>query len=146
LDGDLKAIKEANTKGTITVVHAHADNIPLLKEFVPKLKGPIGTTQTRAVGKIHNFGGFTDGDRAAFLAEEFNAEMIILAGMDFGKEIGEFSGKYDLERKIKKLRIGKRLLEELASESRTGIFNLTAKGEDLIGIPRISAKVLRELV
>jgi len=146
LDGDPEAIKKANSKGTITVVHAHGDNINLLKEFVPELKGPIGTTQTKAVGKIHNFGGFTDGDRSAFLAEEFNAELIVLAGMDFGREIGEFSGKYDREQKLKKLQIGKRLLEKLARKSRAGIFNLTAKGEDLAGIPRISTNGLRDLI
>jgi len=146
LDGDLEAIKKANGKGTVTVVHAHGDNVELLKKIVPELKEPIGTTQTKATGKVHNFGGFTDGDRAAFLADRFGAELIVLAGMDFGDEIGRFSGSYDREKKLKKLQIGKGLLEKLARESRAGILNLTSRGEDLAGIPRTSVKALRELV
>ncbi|MBU4342157.1 MAG: MAF flag10 domain containing protein, partial [Candidatus Altiarchaeota archaeon] len=96
--------------------------------------------------KVHNFRGFTDGDRAAFLADRFGAELIVLAGMDFGDEIGKFSGSYDRERKLEKLRIGKGLLEKLARESRAGILNLTSGGEELAGIPRTSVKALRELV
>ena len=146
LDGDLEAIRKANSKGTITVVHAHGNNVELLKKVVPGLKEPIATTQTKATGKVHNFRGFTDGDRAAFLADRFGAELIVLAGMDFGDEIGRFSGSYDKERKLEKLRIGKGLLEKLARESRAGILNLTSGGEDLAGIPRTSVKALRELV
>jgi len=146
LDGDLEAIKKANGKGTVTVVHAHGDNMELLKKIVPELNEPIGTTQTKATGKVHNFGGFTDGDRAAFLADRFGAELIVLAGMDFGDEIGRFSGSYDRENKLKKLQTGKGLLEKLARESRAGILNLTSGGEDLAGIPRTSVKALKELV
>ena len=146
LDGDLEAIKKANGKGTVTVVHAHGNNVELLKKVVPELKEPIATTQTKATGKVHNFRGFTDGDRAAFLADRFGAELIVLAGMDFGDEIGRFSGSYDKERKLEKLRIGKGLLEKLARESRAGILNLTSGGEELAGIPRTSVKALRELV
>ena len=149
LDGNLEAIKKANSKGTVTVVHAHGDNVHRLIDVVPELKEPIGTTQTKATGKVHNFGGFTDGDRAVFLADRFGAELIVLAGMDFGDEIGRFSGSYDKEmklKKLKKLQIGKDLLERLAMESRAGILNLTSGGEDLVGIPRTSVKALRELV
>lgn len=146
LDGDINAIMKANGKGTVTVVHAHGDNIDSLRDVVPELKNPIGTTQTKATGKVHNFGGFTDGDRAAFLADRFGAELIVLAGMDFGDKIGEFSGSYDREKKLKKLQIGKGLLEKLARESKAGILNLTAGGEDLAGVPRTSVKALRELV
>ncbi len=146
LDGDLEAIKKANSRGTITVVHAHGDNMELLKKNVPALRDPIGTTQTEAAERVHNLGGFTDGDRAVFLAGRFNAGMIILAGMDFGEEVGEFSGSYDRERKLRKLKIGKRLLEKFAKESRVGILNLTAGGEDIAGIPRVSVKTVRGLV
>jgi len=146
LDGDINAIKKANGKGTVTVVHAHGDNVHQLIDVVPELKEPIATTQTKATEKVHNFRGFTDGDRAAFLADRFGAELIVLAGMDFGNEIGEFSGSYDREMKLKKLKIGKGLLEKLARESRAGILNLTSGGENLAGIPRTSVKALRELV
>ncbi len=146
LDGDINAIKKANGKGTVTVVHAHGDNVHQLIDVVPELKEPIATTQSKATGKVHNFGGFTDGDRAAFLADRFGAEMIVLAGMDFGDKIGRFSGSYDEGKKLKKLQIGKRLLEKLAKESRSGILNLTYGGEEIDGIPRVSIKALKELV
>ena len=40
------------------------------------------------VKNVYNFGGFTDGDRSVFWAEEFGAKEIILIGMDFGIHIG----------------------------------------------------------
>ncbi|MBN2014946.1 MAG: DUF115 domain-containing protein [Candidatus Altiarchaeota archaeon] len=145
LDGDIKAIIEANRRGVITVVHAHADNMEKIREFVPELRNVIGTTQLKPFGRLHNFGGFTDGDRAVYLAEHFKSGLIVLAGMDFGSEIGEYSGSYDRELKPRKLRIGKTLLEELAERSHAGIVNLTDKGEQLRGIPGITVKQLRTL-
>ncbi len=149
LDGDMDPIIKANKKGAIVVVHAHADNIELLRQHVPGFKNPVGTTQTEETGKIQNFGGFTDGDRCVFLAENFGAEIIVLAGMDFGREIGAYSGMQKIqnpETKLKKLEIGKILLEELAAESSTVILNITENGENLGNIPRISVKNLKTLV
>ena len=40
---------------------------------------------------VHNFGGFTDGDRAVFLAVQLGAKKLILAGMDFGKVVSKYS-------------------------------------------------------
>ena len=75
LDGDIKSLKKAGSKNTIMVVHAHGDNsekLHLLKYF----KNCVGTTQTKPIGKIHNFGGFTDGDRCVNLAKHFQAKKI----------------------------------------------------------------------
>ncbi len=116
LDGDLRAIIWANGEGCMTVVHAHGDNISRLRDVVPKLRNVLGTTQTEAFGKLHNLGGFTDGDRCVSMALEVGAKEIILAGMDFGREIGEYSGQYNYERKIKKLEIGKKIIAELSKE------------------------------
>lgn len=143
LDSDPDVILEINRKGSLTVVHAHGDNTQLLREIVPELENFIGTTQTKPFGNLHNFGGFTDGDRCVFLAENFNAEFIVLAGMDFGREIGEYSGKYKKEFKLRKLKIGKKMLEELAKESRVVMLNMTARGEDIENIPRVSVQQLR---
>jgi uncharacterized Rossmann fold enzyme len=145
LDGNLDSIIDARNSGAITVVHAHGDNIEKLRDAVPMLRGVIGTTQTEPFGRLHNFGGFTDGDRAVFLAEHFNAGLIVLAGMDFGSEVGEYSGEYRAEFKLRKLGVGKLLLEELAGKSRVRILNLTERGEKLRGIPRISASDLRAI-
>jgi len=146
LDGDIDAIIEANNNGVIVIVHAHGDNIEMVREIVPKLKNVIGTTQIGKFDKLRNFGGFTDGDRAVYMAEYFNAELIFLAGMDFGSEIGRYSGKYDRKSKIKKLMIGRKLLEKLAMKSKAVILNLTSNGEDLMGIPRISVENARKLM
>ena len=53
------------------------------------------------MGKVHNFGGFTDGDRCVFLANHFKAKKIILLGMDFGTRIGKYSKTRVISRTIK---------------------------------------------
>lgn len=83
LDGATDRLIGMNREGTIVVVHAHGDNIPLLKHWVPRFPGKIvGTTQAAPLPHVHNFGGFTDGDRAAFAAQELGASQITLAGFD----------------------------------------------------------------
>ncbi len=145
LDGYPDNLLEANKKGSITLVHAHAGNIKQMKELVPKLKNPIGTTQVTPFGGLHNFGGFTDGDRCVYLAEHFRAGLIILAGMSFGDVIGEYAGTYTREKKLKKLVIGKRLIEELAGESDIQMLDVTSSEGLLINIPKVSAEHLRNV-
>ena len=83
LDGATDAFITMNGAGTILVVHAHGDNMPLLRSWVPRFPGPlVGTTQSRPFGRIHNFGGFTDGDRAVFLAHAIGASGVTLAGFE----------------------------------------------------------------
>ena len=108
------------------LVHAHGDNSEKI-HFVKNFKNCIGTTQTKPVGKIHNFGGFTDGDRSVFLANHFKAKKIILLGMDFGTRIGKYSKTRVLNRtiKIKKLRRGKELVEWLVKKSESEIYSTT---------------------
>jgi len=83
LDGPFLAILEACLKGAIIVVHAHGDNLDALSRYVPRLKYVIGTCQCRPPEGLHNFGGFTDGDRCVFLATELGASSIELVGFDF---------------------------------------------------------------
>ena len=118
LDGDQTSLKKIGKRSTIMVIHAHGDNLDKLK-LVSNFKNCIGTTETKSFGKIHNFGGFTDGDRAVFLAHHFKAKRIFLIGMDFGNKIGKYSKTKILDKKIKikKLRKGKKLLEWLASKN-----------------------------
>jgi uncharacterized Rossmann fold enzyme len=83
LDGATDALLEMNRQGTVVVVHAHGDNIPLLRHWVPKLSGSlVGTTQAAPFDGIHNFGGFSDGDRAAFAAHALGAVRVVLVGFD----------------------------------------------------------------
>jgi 2-amino-4-hydroxy-6-hydroxymethyldihydropteridine diphosphokinase len=83
LDGAVDRFIELNREGTIMVIHAHGDNMPLLKHWVPRFTGKVvGTTQAAPLPHVHNFGGFTDGDRAVFAADELGSSSITLAGFD----------------------------------------------------------------
>ncbi|MCJ7444154.1 MAG: DUF115 domain-containing protein [Methanotrichaceae archaeon] len=83
LDGPINAIKDANRLGSIVVVHAHGDNMDALRLYAPHLKRIIGTTQSRPLKNVYNFGGFSDGDRCIFLAKHLNTQTIKLIGFDF---------------------------------------------------------------
>lgn len=111
LDGTVDDQVAANKKGGIAVVHAHGDNMQSIKKYLPMFDGKIiGTTPSKPFGNLYNFGGFTDGDRAVFLADHFGAKKIFLAGFDF-----ENVGKYSLSKKIKmkKLKWAKKLIEKI---------------------------------
>ena len=127
LDGDLALLKKIS-KTSVVVAHAHGDNIEQLR-VTKNFKNCIGTTQTEKVGRIYNFGGFTDGDRCVFLASHFGASKIFLFGMDFGTKIGRHSDTKESERKIKlkKLKYGKMLLEWLAPKSKSDLFILSGR-------------------
>ena len=112
LDGYIPDIIYANRLGSIVIVHAHGDNIEMLKKVLPALNAnvictaqssPI-TPHGHASSNIFNFGGFTDGDRCVFVAKEFGARRIELLGFDF--EDTEVT-----ESKRKKLKWAKRLIE-----------------------------------
>ncbi|MFP4608213.1 MAG: 6-hydroxymethylpterin diphosphokinase MptE-like protein [Candidatus Natronoplasma sp.] len=109
LDGDTALQSEMNSKGIPAVMHAHGDNIDLINGWAKRFEGHvISTCQCKPPKKgIYNFGGFTDGDRAAFIADHFDAEEIILSGWDLEKP-------YDKrEIKKKKLQWAKRLLKRI---------------------------------
>ncbi|MGA1872937.1 MAG: 6-hydroxymethylpterin diphosphokinase MptE-like protein [Thermoplasmatota archaeon] len=95
LDGGVEDQLRCLSRGSVIVVHAHGDNIQALRDIVPRMFGSIlGTTQADPgeAGGLDNFGGFTDGDRAAFLAQHFMARSITLLGFNFsemGPKIGD---------------------------------------------------------
>ena len=92
LDGNIDDIYESWRRGSYVVVHAHGDNIPALEKHVQKFSGRIiGTTQTKPMGSLHNFGGFTDGDRAVFMALELGCKVVLMIGMDLSKKVGRYS-------------------------------------------------------
>ena len=143
LDGDWSSLEDAGRGDTVFVVHAHGDNIERL-HLVRRLANCIGTTQGEELGGICNFGGFTDGDRAVFLAEHFGASRIVLIGMDLGSRIGRYSftRRRDRGTKLRKLRTAEGLLEWLAAGSRSEIRTMS---RPLPGIGRISRRDLRGL-
>jgi len=83
LDGATDVFIDLSEQGTVMVVHAHGDNVPLLRHWVPRIPGPlVATTQAAPLPHVHNFGGFTDGDRAVFAADELGAASIRIVGFD----------------------------------------------------------------
>lgn len=144
LDGNLQTLAKIGKTNTVFVVHAHGDNINKL-EFAKNFKNCIGSTQTQEIGKIQNFGGFTDGDRCVFLANHFGASKIFLFGMDFGPRIGIYSNTKRKERdtKLKKLRWGKALLEWFAPMADAELFTLS---KQIKGFRKITYRELKHSI
>lgn len=129
LDGDTLFLRKAERAGAIMVVHSHGDNVEELKKIVPTFRRVIGSTQVMPVQNVYNFGGFTDGDRCVFLADEFGAKEIVLVGMEFGDRIGEHSKKIvnNIQLKREKMKAGRRLLEMLAKRSSSRLFDTSKR-------------------
>ncbi len=101
LDGDVADQVKANDEGTIAVIHGHGDNGPSVREWAPRFSGAtVATTQSKPLGGLRNFGGFTDGDRAVFLADHFGAARIRLVGFDF-----EHPNEKDVDRRTKQRKL-----------------------------------------
>jgi len=85
LDEEGDVARTLTHAGTPVAVHAHGDNRPALRERVPDLavERVLPTTQAAPTPLVHNTGGFTDGDRAAFLADHCGAAELTFAGWDF---------------------------------------------------------------
>lgn len=113
-----------NRKGTITLVGAGANDIELLREYVPKLKNAICITCDEPFGKFHNFGGSTEMDRCVHLAERFRAGVIILAGMDYEDAAA------------------REQIEELAGKTDIPILDITSSEDFLANVPKVSARHL----
>jgi uncharacterized Rossmann fold enzyme len=113
LDGQVEDQVEANREGAIVIVHAHGDNQDAVKEWVPKFEGRlIGTTQSTPIDHVHNFGGFTDGDRCAYMCDHFGATSIILVAFNFDDTDEEYLQELGAT-KLKKLTWGGMLLSNL---------------------------------
>jgi uncharacterized Rossmann fold enzyme len=85
LDKNPETVRSLTGRGTPVAVHAHGDNEPLVHEVVPTLdrENVLATTQAAPAEPVENVGGFTDGDRAAFLADHCGARRLQFVGWDF---------------------------------------------------------------
>ena len=131
LDGNMDDILLADLRGANIAVHAHGDNIEQVVRYTSFFTNVIGTTQAQPVGNIYNFGGFTDGDRAIFLAVALGAREITLAGMDFGDIVTRYSRpnlSTDLAKaddfKKKKLQYAEKLTNWVIENENVDIINL----------------------
>ncbi|HUU78697.1 MAG TPA: 6-hydroxymethylpterin diphosphokinase MptE-like protein [candidate division Zixibacteria bacterium] len=156
LDGGFEALlRSYENNQSVLVIHGHGDNKEKLISFIPKLgrTNIIGTTQTKETKFVKNLGGFTDGDRAVFLAANLSAKNVFLFAFDFGAIVGKYSKSDEFsedfpasKRKLIKLDIAKKLLAKVPFEfPKTSFYNCTVKGEEIQNIPKISFKDLNEL-
>ncbi len=111
LDGHVEDQVRANAEGAVVVILGHGDNGPAVRKWAPRFGGKtVATTQSEPYGRLYDFGGFTDGDRAVFLADHFGAKEIRLAGWDFEHPSAKDG---DPERKRRKLDWAYILLQNL---------------------------------
>jgi uncharacterized Rossmann fold enzyme len=119
-------------EGTPVAVHAHGDNCPAIKEYVPKMdpEWVLPTTQARPVPPVGNYGGFTDGDRTAFLADHLGADTLTFAGWDFEDPAVSADKRH-------KLRWAARLLRwlEVRRGERFAVLDGHRAGLDIEGFP-----------
>ncbi|MFB6251533.1 MAG: 6-hydroxymethylpterin diphosphokinase MptE-like protein [Halobellus sp.] len=108
LDKNPGTAVELTRQETPVAAHAHGDNLDLVEEWTPRCDQAhvLATTQAEPIRTVYNFGGFTDGDRAAFLADEFGAADLCFVGWDFDDPTVD-------DAKARKLRWAERLLQYL---------------------------------
>ncbi len=113
LDGNVGKQVAASDRGVPVAIHAHGDNADAIRTWVPRFPGPIlPTTQAEPRAGVVNVGGFTDGDRAVFLAEAAGARRVSIAGFD--REPGPYKDAGPL--KPRKLEWMNRLLGQVRIE------------------------------
>ncbi|MFD1569025.1 6-hydroxymethylpterin diphosphokinase MptE-like protein [Halorubrum laminariae] len=85
LDKNPETAERLTREGTPVAAHAHGDNVPAVREWLPRFESAwtLATTQAAPSGPVRNLGGFTDGDRAAFLADHVGAGRLVFLGWDF---------------------------------------------------------------
>ena len=108
LDKNPETARERTRAGRPVAAHAHGDNVPAVREWMPRFDADhvLATTQAAPVESVVNHGGFTDGDRAAFLADAFGAAELRFVGWDFDDPNVDAA-------KARKLRWAERLLHLL---------------------------------
>ena len=132
LDKNPETARRLTIEGTPVAAHAHGDNVELVREWVPKFDAAnvLPTTQAEPVAHVRNFGGFTDGDRAAFLADHLGADELLFLGWDFDDPDVD-------EAKAKKLAWAERLLRwlEVRRGERFAVLNGRRDAVDVSGFP-----------
>ncbi|ACV48875.1 MULTISPECIES: 6-hydroxymethylpterin diphosphokinase MptE-like protein [Halomicrobium] len=85
LDKHSETVVRLTNGGTPVAIHAHGDNLGLVESTVPECDAAavLPTTQAAPADGVANFGGFTDGDRAAFLADHLGGATLVFPGWSF---------------------------------------------------------------
>jgi 2-amino-4-hydroxy-6-hydroxymethyldihydropteridine diphosphokinase len=120
LDGDVPDEILANRGGALMIAHAHGDNGPALRRWVPQLPGlVIGSCAGPPARGLLNVGGFTDGDRCLFLAEAFGARRAVLSGFDFEDLRAEPEPTRAMKRR--KLQVAQRLIRQVSQRGKVPV-------------------------
>ena len=84
LDKNPGTVRRLTERDTPVAVHAHGDNVDAIERLVPDCVPGLVLPTTQAAPRQHvcNFGGFTDGDRAGFLADHVGADALVFVGWD----------------------------------------------------------------
>lgn len=85
LDKNPETAARLTEAGVPVIAHAHGDNVPEIRQWLPQFSADatVATTQAEPIDAVYNPGGFTDGDRAAFLADALGAGKLRFLGWDF---------------------------------------------------------------
>ena len=85
LDKTPETARRLSTRGVPVAIHAHGDNVAAIDRYVPTLAidSVLPTTQAAPKPPVVNLGGFTDGDRAAFLTDRCGADCLLFPGWSF---------------------------------------------------------------
>lgn len=121
--------RELTYGGTPVAVHAHGDNQAALDRWFPRFDrdNVLPTTQAAPKPPVENVGGFTDGDRAAFIADHLGAATLRFPGWLFDDQ------SVDAEKR-RKLKWAERLLYWL-ERRRDEQFPLLDGRRDAITLP-----------
>ncbi len=117
-------LERAAKNGAIIVAHAHGDNLDAWNDCIESwshFTNPPSLILSHQTPHIfhgmHNWGGFTDGDRALCMAHSLgvNFEDVYLAGFTLSR-VGQWSGRTEVSRKLEKLQWMARVVQMLGLE------------------------------
>jgi uncharacterized Rossmann fold enzyme len=112
LDGPVPSEVLANARGALVVLHAHGDNRPAVERWAPEFAGEVaGSWAGPPEPGLLDVGGFTDGDRGAYLAQHLGARRVLLWGFD-AERVEEPASERPM--KLRKLAWTRELLKLLA--------------------------------
>jgi uncharacterized Rossmann fold enzyme len=135
MDKNPETGKRLTATGVPVFVHAHGDNMQAVTNWIPEYDHEyvVPTTQAAPSEHVRNFGGFTDGDRAAFIADQFGAESIQFVGWDFDDSTVSPT-------KARKLQWAKRLLHWLETRRDERFELLTGQRDDIEAVNPLNSR------
>lgn len=155
LDCPEQELLKAHSLGSLFFVHGHGDNLEALARLAIRIRDRAEPTcqVPDPVGHVHNFGGFTDGDRAVYIASALGCRTIVLVGMCLSCGVSELSSRGKprttswIARKSKKLEIARRLLT-LHHRHRpdVSVFQCTSRPDPGLPFPNVDPDSLLEIV